>query len=54
MHDLKVSGYLERKGKRVDGITVSGQWDSQLYAGYPDGSRKLLWKANPPYQPDAL
>ena len=51
---LQVHGHLERQGKRVDGITLSGAWDGQLWAGYADGSRKLLWKANPPYQPNAL
>ena len=51
---LQVNGHLERNGQPVDGITVSGAWDKQLWAGYPDGTRKLLWKASPPYQPDAL
>ena len=49
-----MNGHLERNGQPVDGITVSGAWDRQLWAGYPDGTRKLLWKASPPYQPDAL
>lgn len=49
-----MNGHLERNGQPVDGITVSGAWDKQLWAGYPDGTRKLLWKASPPYQPDAL
>ena len=55
-HDdsLQVNGHLWRNGQAVDGITVSGAWDRQLWAGYPDGTRKLLWKASPPYQPDAL
>ena len=51
---VQVHGHLERQGKCVDGITISGAWDGQLWASYAAGSRKLLWKANPPYQPDAL
>lgn len=50
----QVNGHLERNGKPVDGITVSGAWDRKLWAGYPDGTRKLLWTAPLPYQPDAL
>lgn len=51
---LQVHGHLERQGKRVDGITISGCWDGQLVAGYADGTRKLLWKANPSYLPNAM
>ncbi|CAL5227045.1 g9943 [Coccomyxa viridis] len=50
----EVHGHLERQGKRVDGITISGCWDGQLVAGYADGTRKLLWKANPSYLPNAM
>ena len=50
----QVKGHLERQGKPVDGITVSGFWDREIYAGYPDGTRKLLWKANPPHLPGSL
>ena len=50
----QVNGHLERQGKRVDGIAISGSWDGRLVASYADGARKLLWKANPLYQPNAM
>ena len=45
---MQVNCHLERGGKRVEGISLQGKWDTELWVVSGDGKRQLLWKATPP------
>lgn len=40
---------LERQGKKVDGVAMWGFWNREVWAQYPDGAQKCLWRAKPAY-----
>ena len=45
---LQVTGHLERDGLKMSCPTLSGKWDTGLWADMEDGSRVELWRANAP------
>jgi hypothetical protein len=45
--DSKVKGRLVDNGKPLDKPCFHGRWDEALYVDLPDGSERMLWKANP-------
>jgi hypothetical protein len=46
-----VKGHLVKGGKKVEDMTISGKWDEAIFATYPDGRKRELWRANPLHPP---
>lgn len=49
--DVQMKGHLVKNGKKVEHMTVSGKWDEAVFAHFPDGTTKELWRALPPHAP---
>lgn len=44
---LQVSVFLERQGQKVEGVGMWGAWNDEIWAAFPDGTKKCLWRAGP-------
>ena len=40
---------MKADGTKVENMTIAGKWDGALFATYPNGTRKELWRAKPPH-----
>lgn len=44
---LQVLVFLERQGVEIDGVGMWGAWNDEMWAQFPNGTKKGLWRAGP-------